>query len=206
MDEPTPMTHLVALLATGSLVYASTNVDDLLLLVAFLAHPDFSGAQVVLGQFVGRSVLLLVALLASGAATVLSPPRIGLLGLVPLGLGIWRLWRLHNHPLPEEAWATSAPAARLAPMLSVALATISDGGDNLAAYVPYFAVQSRWDVAATIALFLGLTAAWCVAARLVLAQPAAGPLLRRSGRAALPWIMLGLGVVILVRSGAIGLA
>jgi len=199
------MMHLVALLATGSLLYASTNVDDLLLLVAFLAHPDYSRAQVVLGQFAGMSALLLVALLASGAATVLSPPRIGLLGLVPLGLGMWRLWRLHR-PLPEEAWATRAPVRRLAPMLSVALATISDGGDNLAAYVPYFTVQSRWDVAATIGLFLGLTAAWCLAARLVLAQPAAGPLLRRSGRAALPWIMLGLGVVILVRTGAIGLA
>jgi len=197
------VSHLIALLVAGCLVFVSTNVDDTLLLAAFFAHPEFEARQVVLGQFAGMGVLIVGALLGSGAAALASPAHVGLLGFLPLGLGAWRLWRLHR-PSPEETWAQQSQTRGARHALLVTIATISDGGDNLAAYVPYFTALSQMDTALTITLFLVLTAACCLAACFLVRHPATGAQLRRHGTTALPWVMIGLGAFILLRTGALG--
>jgi cadmium resistance protein CadD (predicted permease) len=81
------VTHLLGVLATGLVVFASTNTDDLLLLVAFFAHPEFTGRQVVLGQFAGIAAIVVIAVVGSGIAAAASPAHVGLLGFLPIAWG-----------------------------------------------------------------------------------------------------------------------
>ncbi len=198
------MSHPIGILVTGCLVYAATNVDDLLLLVAFLSHPEFPPRAVVIGQFVGMGALVAAALAASGVASLAAPQHVGLLGFAPIGIGLWRLRDLRQPP-PEEAWATPRPDAHRAAFVAVAVATISDGGDNLAAYVPWFTALDGAGSLLAVILFAALTGLWCAVGLRVVGHPRLGSPLRRIGRRALPIVMIGLGVIILVRTGAVPL-
>jgi cadmium resistance protein CadD (predicted permease) len=59
---------------------------------------------------------------------------------------------------------------------------------------------------ATLAIFAVLTLVWCFVALWLVRRTALGRPLRRYGHVLLPFILIGLGVLILYRSGAANLA
>ena len=91
-------------------------------------------------------------------------------------------------------------------VLQVATITIVNGGDNIAAYAPIFATQESRELSATLAVFATLTLVWCFAALGLVRHTALGKPLRRYGHILLPFILIGLGGLILYRSGALRLA
>ena len=121
----------------------------------------------------------------------------GLLGVAPIVIGIGKLLRLGKE---EEGQPTAVG------ILQVATVTIVNGGDNIAAYTPIFATQGSRDMIATLAIFAVLTLVWCFAALGLVRHTALGKPLRRYGHVLLPFILIGLGGLILYRSGALHLA
>src|SRR6202048_4286164 len=88
------MDQLLSTLAIAIAAFASTNIDDLFLLSSLFVDSEFRTLSVIVGQFLGMSVLVLMSILA--ALFTITVPRgwIGLLGFAPLFLGINRLWKL----------------------------------------------------------------------------------------------------------------
>jgi cadmium resistance protein CadD (predicted permease) len=185
----------LVLLSTG--VFVSTNIDDLFLLVGFFSDRSFSRVHIFSGQILGMAAIVIISLVAASAALAISPQRAGLLGAAPIVIGIGKLLRLGKE---EEGQPTAAG------ILQVATATIVNGGDNIAAYTPIFATQGSRDMIATLAIFAVLTLVWCFAALGLVRHTALGKPLRRYGHVLLPFILIGLGGLILYRSGAINLA
>jgi cadmium resistance protein CadD (predicted permease) len=185
----------LALLATGAFV--STNIDDLFLLVGFFSDRSFSRSHIFAGQILGMAIIVAISLAAAWAALAISPQRVGLLGVAPIVIGMGKLLRLRKE---EEEQPTGAG------ILQVATVTIVNGGDNIAAYTPIFATQGSRDMIATLAVFAVLTLIWCFAALVLVRHTALGKPLRRYGHVLLPFILIGLGGLILYRSGAINLA
>jgi cadmium resistance protein CadD (predicted permease) len=143
-----------------------------------------------------------MSLLGARAALLLPTPVVGLLGLVPLGLGLRRLVTgAHGEP------AVTPPdrRPRVTRALAVAGAAIGNGGDNVAAYVPFFALLRSVELAGGLAVFAILTGLWCLVARAVVAHAASGWLVGRHGTRLVGVVMIGLGFAILVRSGTPGL-
>jgi cadmium resistance protein CadD (predicted permease) len=186
----------LALLSTGA--FLSTNIDDLFLLVGFFSDRSFSRGHIFAGQILGMAIIVAISLAAASAALAISPQRVGLLGLAPIVIGMAKLFGLGK--TDEEAQPTAVG------ILQVATVTIVNGGDNIAAYTPIFATQGSRDVTATLAIFAVLTLVWCFAALGLVRHTAVGEPLRRYGHVLLPFILLGLGGLILYRSGAINLA
>ena len=122
----------------------------------------------------------------------------GLLGVAPIVIGIGKLLRLGKTEDEEQPTAAG--------ILQVATVTIVNGGDNIAAYTPIFATQGSRDMIATLAIFAALTLVWCFAALGLVRHTALGKPLRRYGHVLLPFILIGLGGLILYRSGALRLA
>ena len=185
----------LALLATGAFV--STNIDDLFLLVGFFSDRSFSRVHIFVGQILGMAIIVAISLAAASAALAISPQRAGLLGVAPIVIGIGKLLRLGKE---EEEQPTAVG------VLQVAAVTVVNGGDNIAAYTPIFATQGSPDMIATIAIFAVLTLVWCFVALWLVRRTALGKPLRRYGQVLLPFILIGLGGLILYRSGAINLA
>jgi cadmium resistance protein CadD (predicted permease) len=186
----------LALLSTGAFI--STNIDDLFLLVGFFSDRSFPRAHVFAGQILGMAAIVAISLATASAALAISPAHIGLLGVAPIVIGIGKLLRLGKADEEEQPAAVG--------VLQVATITIVNGGDNIAAYTPIFATQGLRELSATLAIFAALTLVWCFAALGLVRHTALGKPLRRYGHVILPFILIGLGLLILYRSGALRLA
>ena len=186
----------LVLLSTGA--FASTNIDDLFLLVGFFSDRSFSRVHIFAGQILGMAIIVAISLAAALATLAISPQRVGLLGLAPIVIGIGKLLRVGK--TEEEGQPTAVG------ILQVATVTIVNGGDNIAAYTPIFATQTSRDMIATLMIFAALTLLWCFAALGLVRHTALGKPLRRYGHVVLPFILIGLGCLILYRSGAINFA
>lgn len=190
------------MVGAATTVYVATNIDNFLVLLAFFAHDGYTDAETVLGQYLGIGLLIATSLLGARAALLLPNPVVGLLGLVPLGLGLRRLLaRREGAP----AVSPTDRRTRAVRVLTVAAAAIANGGDNVATYVPFFALLTPIELAGSLAVFAILTGLWCLVARAVLAHAASGLIVRRHRTRLVGVVMIGLGVAILVRSGTPGL-
>jgi cadmium resistance protein CadD (predicted permease) len=190
----------LALVAAG--LFATTNVDDLFLLVGFFSDKNLAPWQVVLGQIIGVAVLIAISLSAALAALAFSPSYVGLLGFAPIVLGALKFRAL----LFDERGADS-PVERRGRLTSggapgVALVTIASGADNIGVYTPFLAAQTPTQIAVIIFVFGALTILWCFAARWVVARRTMGTLLRSAAPIVLPVVLILLGVTILYTSGA----
>jgi cadmium resistance protein CadD (predicted permease) len=191
-----------ALLGVG--LFASTNIDDIFLTMAFFADPRLRRSAIVVGKFVGIGSLTLLSTIAAAGSLVVSPEWIALLGLVPLGLGLHALWANRRPALALEDGdgIEQAPTAFLAQVGAVAGVTAANGGDNLGVYVPVFA-DDLSAIPVFVLVFALMTVLWCVAGNLLVSHPRLIGSMRGLSRRLLPYVLIVLGVWIL--SGAIGL-
>lgn len=190
-----------ALLGVG--LFASTNIDDIFLTMAFFADPRLSRSAIVLGKFVGIAALTLLSTIAAAGSLVVSPEWIALLGFVPLGLGLHGLWMNRRPAVALDGdGIEQAPSAFLAQVGAVAGVTAANGGDNLGVYVPVFA-EDLSAIPVFVVVFALMTVLWCVAGNLLVGHPRLSVSMRSLSRRWLPYVLIVLGVWIL--SDAIGL-
>jgi cadmium resistance protein CadD (predicted permease) len=199
----------VALIGNAVGLFAATNVDDLVMLALFFgaATTRAATARVGVGQLLGFAGILTGSLAGAAGADLLPGRWIGYLGLVPLYLGLhaaWRLWaELSPVPRPGEHGAGQSQSAP--GVLTVAMVTLANGGDNLGAYVPVFAAAGRDALLTYLLVFTVLLLPWCSASWLLARQPQVSRVLTRSGHLILPVVLVGLGLSILIGGGAFGL-
>lgn len=188
---------MIATLLLGVVVFVSTDVDDLFLLIVLFSSRRLSVGQIVVGQYLGIAALFLASLALSAAALVAPPAFVGWLGLLPILIGVKELvetWRGDDdEPQPVRAAGTMAVAA----------ITIANGGDNIGVYTPLLATSGPYEKAAMAVVFALLTGFWLVAARWLAFHPRFGAPVGRYGHKAAPYVLIGLGVVILYRAGSL---
>ncbi|WP_437594269.1 cadmium resistance transporter [Sorangium sp. So ce1000] len=211
------MEQILPALGMSVLVFVSTNVDDILLLAAFFADPGFTRGQVVAGQFLGMAVLVMASVACALLAVRVPDGWIGLLGLAPLALGLRGLWALWRGSRAREAGAVDEAeeagdahevrgGASRFKAIAVAAVTLANGGDNLGVYIPLFS-SSPAHIPLHAAVFALMTGAWCALGHRLVNHPILGSRIRRGGRAALPFVLIGLGLwilsdaIVLVRAG-----
>ena len=188
------------LLAVG--LYATTNIDNFVVLAAFYADRSYRAGQVTVGAYLGLAVI--VAVSAGGAAAASTVPHryIGLLGVVPLTLGAVRLVALVRGGRPPDP-DTTVGVGRHRPLV-VGAVTVGNGADNIAAYVPIFATRSLGESSLIIVVFVVAAGVWCAAAHGIAHARWTSPIIDRVSHLVVPVVYLALGVSILVFSGTIG--
>src|SRR5688500_4783152 len=123
------------LIITSIIAFASTNIDDLFILMLFFGNPRYRTKDVVTGQYLGVGFLIAVSFIGSFAGLWVDARFIGLLGLLPVYLGVRALVR-YVRKAPGLAPEKINPTKNT--MLSVAGISIANGGDNIGIYVPLF--------------------------------------------------------------------
>jgi cadmium resistance protein CadD (predicted permease) len=198
------MQQLTAALVVAFVVFVTTNVDDLFVLLTLFGDSTFRPREVVVGQLLAMS--LIVALSVGGAllAIVVAPAYVGLLGLAPLGIGLFTLFHRGRDDDDDEHAVTplSRSGSGLGRVVAVTLVTLANGGDNLAVYIPLFASRNLLEQGLMAGVFLLLTAAWCWAAQQLINHPRFGAPIRRFSRPASPYVLIALGLYILIDSRA----
>jgi cadmium resistance protein CadD (predicted permease) len=192
---------LVALAA-----FVSTNVDDLFLLGSLFVDAEFRTISIVVGQFLGMSLLVAVSILATVYTVTIPGEWIGFLGLAPLLLGIDRLRKLFSRR-PDSSRTTGNRSdfvgkenfrfgwARSEAVL-VTLLTVANGGDNLSVYIPLFSVH-RTLVPLYALIFGVMTALWCFLGYYLTSHRRFGTTVKRYGRFIIPFVLIGIGLNVL---------
>ena len=175
------MKSFVALLGLAVVLFLSTNVDDLVVLVAFFANARFRARDVVAGQYAGVAGLFIVSV--AGALLTLAIPKayLGLLGIFPIVVGIRKLLEFSRDDRAEADPTKAVTTGSYGNIASVALVTVANGGDNIGVYIPAFAVHSASQVAIIAVVFVAMTALLCLLAHGMVSHPGLGAPLRRYG-------------------------
>ncbi len=177
-------------LGIAAAAFVGTNIDNCVVTMAMVAGAPIERAhRIAAGQVFGFIVLVAASVAAAAVLFEFSTAVVGLLGLVPLALGVRGLIGLRRaHPDDELGAATSGASGASAGsgasggrgrwrtrfrleqravgrgFIAAALVTIAAGGDNLAVYIPLFRVGGATNVAAIVAVFVAGEAAltWAV--------------------------------------------
>ncbi|HEX6396971.1 MAG TPA: cadmium resistance transporter [Steroidobacteraceae bacterium] len=184
---------------TSAVVFAATDIDDLVLLTAFFADTRMRRGAIVAGQFLGIGALTAASAVAALAALAVPPHWPSLLGVIPLAMGLWKAWELIRDRAEDDDEAGDArrATARSGPqVLIVAAVTMANGGDNLSVYIPLFASNPR-GVPVFVVVFAVMTALWCAAAHAFVKHPAGAAMMQRFGHWILPAVLIALGTWIL---------
>jgi cadmium resistance transport/sequestration family protein len=203
------MDNLAANTVQATAAFIATNLDDILVLMLFFSQTHRSRLQIVLGQYLGFGVLVLLSLPGYFGGALVPKAGIGLLGLLPLAIGLKMLWQpsTSESAAPEIATNLARPGwlgHLLSPLIyQVAAVTIANGGDNISIYVPLFAGKTAGGLLTILGTFCCLVGLWCWLAIALIRQPAIANLLLNYGERLVPWVFIALGIYILHESGTI---
>ena len=196
---------MLSTIAAAVGLFVATNIDDIVVLTVLFAvaarkTSRLRGWEIVAGQYLGLTTLIAVSLLAALGLTIVPDRWVGLLGLIPLALGVLALVRtLRGTDNDDEAES----ALKAVGLLGVAGITIANGGDNIAIYTPVFRTTTTADIIVTIAVFLILLAAWCLLARAIGTNEKVTEAVEKVEHWLVPIVFIGLGIFILIESGTL---
>ncbi len=201
----TTLTDTASTTGAAIVAFASTNVDDIILLAVLWAASRANGRprpwHIWGGQYLGIGVLVAVSLVAALGLTVVPDAWVGLLGLVPIGLGLRGLAQtVRRHP---DDGRPQIPAVATG-LLSISAVTIANGADNLAVYTPMLRSLDATATGVTIAVFAALVAVWVALGALLSGHRHVVAAIERWGHWIVPVAFVLIGSFIVVESGVIG--
>jgi cadmium resistance transport/sequestration family protein len=207
---------LVEAMIAGSVSFVATNLDDIIILMVFFAQVNstFRRRHIILGQYLGFTFIIIASLPGFFGGLILPKAWIGLLGLLPIIIGISRLVNREKSENEVQTVSDELNSARrntsivsiVASLLSpqtyqVATVTFANGGDNIGIYVPLFASSNLASLGVILGIFYILIGVWCYVAYQLTRHPVVARILTRYGDAIIPFILIGLGIYILIDNG-----
>ena len=195
---------LLPLIALGIAAFVATNVDDSLLLLFFFGDRRFRARHVFVGQALGVGLLVLVSLVVAALALAVPERWVGLLGLLPVALGVKQLIQRRRDGTQDVAREPVMPQGKPGWRQAAAVTgvTLANGGDNIAVYVPLFAARSPLETTIILAVFPAMLALWTFGGYYLARRSALAGQLQRLSSALMPWVLIGLGLVILADSAS----
>lgn len=194
-----------------------TNIDDIFVLMLLFSQAkaqvktseDLKGNQtknkyispkdIIIGQYLGFTLLVVVSLLGTFGVMLIPEKWVGLLGLIPIYLGIMLF--IKGEDEDENAILSSLNSGKYnSVFLSVAFITFANGGDNIGIYVPFFSTLTMNQLAVTVITFFIMVAIWCFIGYRLAAFKHVSETLENYGRWIIPIVFIGLGIYIMVEN------
>lgn len=204
------MSELITTLLVGISAFIGTNIDDIVILLLLFSqiNSNFRCRHIIAGQYLGFTVLVLASLPGLFGGLIIPSNWIGLLGLIPIAMGISSLIN-QDDETPEATVVTQEyPDTNTASIFnvqtySVAVLTVANGSDNISVYIPLFASSSLNDFWIILGSFLILIAVWCYLAYKFTEQTKIADILNQNINYILPFVLILLGGVIVLKTQAL---
>lgn len=187
-------------------VYISTSIDYLfiLLIIFSQAYTQKGLRQIYFGQYLGTSILVAISLFAAYVLNFIPQDwMIGLLGLIPIYLGIRVAMGGEEEAEEEEVVEKLESRGSNRLFWTVALITIASGGDNLGIYIPYFTSLSVSEIVIAIVVFALSIAVLCYISYRLAKISFVSETLEKYERIIVPIVFIGLGIFIMLENGTI---
>jgi len=186
------------LICIATAIFAVTSIDDIFLLVGFFSDARYHGSEVIAGQYAGIGVLIIISAAASMFAVFIPPSYLSLLGVIPILIGsshlIEKARNRNQDAPPEKNLSVYGGHGRIT---TVALVIMSNGADNISAYVPVFSIYNRMSLMLVLAVIAILTTLWCLLARWIVRQTSLKFPSRTHSSLVMPIMLIALGFFVL---------
>lgn len=204
------MSGLVTAITTGITAFCATNVDDLAILLLLFSQkkPSFRYQQILVGQYLGFTLLVIASLPGFLGGLLIPQDAIGLLGFIPIIIGIDRLLNKKDD-LSEVELSTELNTNSIFSNLissqtyTVAALTVANGTDNVSVYIPLFAHSSLSSLLIILSIFFCLVAVWCYTAQKLTNSLNVSDLLNVYIHNLVGLFLIGLGIFIILDSQAL---
>ena len=189
---------------TSIILYSGTAVDLLIILMLFFAKRKSRKdiINIYLGQFLGSVSLILLSLLFAFVLYYIPSKEIlGLLGLIPifLGLKVLLLGDSDGEAIAKEGLRKDNKNL----IFLVAMITFAScGADNIGIFVPYFTTLNLADLIVALLTFLVMIYLLVFSAQKLAQLPSVGETLEKYSRWFVAVVYLGLGIYILVENNS----
>ena len=189
---------------TSIILYSGTAVDLLIILMLFFAKRKSRKdiINIYLGQFLGSVSLILLSLLFAFVLYYIPSKEIlGLLGLIPifLGLKVLILGDSDGEAIAKEGLRKDNKNL----IFLVAMITFAScGADNIGVFVPYFITLNLANLIVTLLTFLVMIYLLVFSAQKLAQVPSVGETLEKYSRWFIAVVYLGLGMYILIENNS----
>ncbi|HGD5275626.1 TPA: CadD family cadmium resistance transporter [Streptococcus agalactiae] len=189
---------------TSIILYSGTAVDLLIILMLFFAkrknRKDI--INIYLGQFLGSVSLIFLSLLFAFVLNYIPSKEIlGLLGLIPifLGLKVLLLGDSDGEAIAKDGLRKDNKNL----IFLVAMITFAScGADNIGVFVPYFTTLNLANLIVTLLTFLVMIYLLVFSAQKLAQVPSVGETLEKYSRWFIAVVYLGLGMYILIENNS----
>ncbi|MBG8585698.1 CadD family cadmium resistance transporter [Neisseria meningitidis] len=189
---------------TSIILYSGTAVDLLIILMLFFAKRKSRKdiINIYLGQFLGSVSLILLSLLFAFVLDYIPSKEIlGLLGLIPifLGLKVLLLGDSDGEAIAKEGLRKDNKNL----IFLVAMITFAScGADNIGVFVPYFTTLNLANLIVALLTFLVMIYLLVFSAQKLAQVPSVGETLEKYSRWFVAVVYLGLGIYILIENNS----
>ncbi|HGC6444785.1 TPA: CadD family cadmium resistance transporter [Streptococcus agalactiae] len=189
---------------TSIILYSGTAVDLLIILMLFFAKRKSRKdiINIYLGQFLGSVSLIFLSLLFAFVLNYIPSKKIlGLLGLIPifLGLKVLLLGDSDGEAIAKDGLRKDNKNL----IFLVAMITFAScGADNIGVFVPYFTTLNLANLIVTLLTFLVMIYLLVFSAQKLAQVPSVGETLEKYSRWFIAVVYLGLGMYILIENNS----
>ena len=191
-------------IVTSIILYSGTAVDLLIILMLFFAKRKSRKdiINIYLGQFLGSVSLILLSLLFAFVLNYIPSKEIlGLLGFIPifLGLKVLLLGDSDGEAIAKDGLRKDNKNL----IFLVAMITFAScGADNIGVFVPYFTTLNLANLIVTLLTFLVMIYLLVFSAQKLAQVPSVGETLEKYSRWFIAVVYLGLGMYILIENNS----
>ena len=195
---------MVQNVVTSIILYSGTAVDLLIILMLFFAKRKSRKdiINIYLGQFLGSISLILLSLLFAFVLNYIPSKEIlGLLGLIPifLGLKVLLLGDSDGEAIAKDGLRKDDKNL----IFLVAMITFAScGADNIGVFVPYFITLNLANLIVALLTFLVMIYLLVFSAQKLAQVPSVGETLEKYSRWFIAVVYLGLGMYILIENNS----
>jgi cadmium resistance protein CadD (predicted permease) len=212
------MDWLIETIKIGLAAAVATTFDDNIYLTGFFSEVNrtFRPKHVVVGELIGFTALISISLVGFLIGLAISSNWIGLLGILPIliGLNNLRLLIVNKDESVENKSANLKQNARFRGFDSrerslldiiqdrqtyrVSAVTISNGGNNLGIYIPLFASSSLQSLAVIVPICYLIVCTWLFMSYHLTRTPGIALVLSRYASKLFPFVLMWLGLRIIL--------
>jgi cadmium resistance transport/sequestration family protein len=196
---------MLQMIVSAIAVYVSTSIDYLLILMIIFSqsHTKRKMKGIIGGQYLGMGTLVAFSLFAAYVLNLIPEDWIvGLLGLIPLFLGV-RV-ALRGEDQEDEGVLEKLEEGGANRLLwTVTLITIASGGDNLGIYIPYFTSLTWPETTVALIVFAISIAVLCYISYKLSKISLVAETIEKYKQPVVALVFIGLGIYIMVENGTI---
>lgn len=217
---------MISTIIIAFISFISTNIDDIFMLMIFFSETNdaMKTYHIFIGQYLGIGALVIVSIIGALGVSVVPYEYIGILGFVPIYLGISaymdykkkskingniayrevkdiknnKFEEITNTEIREQK--TFSKGFINSAVIKVFSVTFANGGDNIGIYIPLFTRMDLVGIIVTVVIFMFMVGIWCFVALKLSKHPLVRKFIEKYRHIFVPIVFIMLGIFILIDS------